>query len=87
MTQHVWGPSRLNHGSQQCKHCSCTYEEALHALGMTCFRSPHPESAVVRPVRAYKPPRPSSEKTKNFLLRNLEEIATLTVRKFNGDIR
>ena len=35
-TQHDWGPSTLGHGSQQCRRCLCTYEEALYALGMEC---------------------------------------------------
>lgn len=33
---HYWGPSRLNHGTRQCRRCNLTYEEAIYALGMVC---------------------------------------------------
>lgn len=36
MAEHEWVPSRLSHGSKQCKHCLCTYEEAIAAIGMDC---------------------------------------------------
>lgn len=47
MEKHEWGPSRLNHGNQQCKNCNCTDLEARYALGDECpgrapaDRAPH----------------------------------------------
>lgn len=47
MVTHEWGPSRLNHGNQQCIHCHCTDLEALHALGQECKANPrHPMNRV-----------------------------------------
>jgi hypothetical protein len=40
---HEWGPSRLNHGNQQCIHCHCTDLEAKFALGPECPKRDKPK--------------------------------------------
>lgn len=40
---HEWGPSRLNHGSAQCRRCLCTWEEA-HFGGISCIRVKAPRT-------------------------------------------
>lgn len=43
---HEWMPSRVGHGTSQCKHCLCTDLEAAHALGPVC-----PVKRPVNPLR------------------------------------
>lgn len=68
---HEWGPSRLNHGEQQCIHCHCTNREAALALGPVCsVRGKKPqESGRIRKIVEASDARYTNPKLTGTLIR------------------
>lgn len=87
MAKHFWEPSSLNHGSQQCVWCRCTYEEASLALGMECKHAPEVLRLEPAPVRSYTRPRPISPEGRMCLQLNLMNIFGHSQKVEDGRIK
>jgi len=80
---HLWGPSTLNHGTQQCRLCLCTWEEAQFALGQECPKA----TAEQPPAHAPGLPGPISAISRDLLMANITNLARFVGMKAEGYIK
>jgi hypothetical protein len=80
---HLWGPSTLNHGTQQCRLCLCTWEEAQFALGQECPKA----VAEALPDTPLASRGPISDRSRILLQTNLTNIMRHMAMKDQGVIR